>query len=616
MNQRTVVDSHQVKGGDMQSDENPGWTSGDLIGEQYKSASSFSSGFPDIQPTHATILQNQHENHRQYNEQQQQQHPQYNEQHYQIPQQQQQQYRQEERRYLQDPEHTFTQKHQSQQKLLLLQKRPHQHEKNPHVELPLRNSSQPEVFEKVLSTQSDDFERAIPFSNSHFLPSQFPQQLSEAFSPKAQNRNATLNSANHSRIVIPDISSFSKNNPLPSIAFAFKSAAVFSDASPSPSLFDNLSKSTLAVPEELASKLTESKSAAITINSSTDEDELLHRWNKKRRQPQLLNAVTEEANPPELLPFPLDLSAKTNFIRPLMSNRWNFSKNVDGLEEEGFDCVDEWSEADVHRRRSYTVDWPQRPVKKWIHSRNDHFVRDPQSWKDELSTNRRSNELSLTASSYLWADNERSNGTWEGLPSRPRAGSFPASNASRGYSGFISNQLERHKKRVGPQENLMAETYLDMPHLEQIDRVHFVGEDSPGYHPTSHMGSSLSATISQKMSPECELTNYFEETSELLHAQGPIRHEVDQLSDIPPTNRMTPIETMSEIREPTVSAIPTASSSGLECKHCRIIFPDYVLYALHMGYHAHADPFLCNKCGERSSDHRQFFMHIARVAHE
>lgn len=58
------------------------------------------------------------------------------------------------------------------------------------------------------------------------------------------------------------------------------------------------------------------------------------------------------------------------------------------------------------------------------------------------------------------------------------------------------------------------------------------------------------------------------------------------------------------------------SNELFECRHCRIIFPDCVLYTLHMGYHSHDDPFRCNKCGHVSDDHRQFFMHVARVAHE
>lgn len=53
-----------------------------------------------------------------------------------------------------------------------------------------------------------------------------------------------------------------------------------------------------------------------------------------------------------------------------------------------------------------------------------------------------------------------------------------------------------------------------------------------------------------------------------------------------------------------------------ECQHCGIIFPDQILYSMHMGYHNKSDPFQCNLCGQRTKDRRDFFSHISMVAHD
>ena len=36
-----------------------------------------------------------------------------------------------------------------------------------------------------------------------------------------------------------------------------------------------------------------------------------------------------------------------------------------------------------------------------------------------------------------------------------------------------------------------------------------------------------------------------------------------------------------------------------ECEHCKILFSDDIIYAIHRGWHNHADPLQCNLCGER-----------------
>ncbi len=60
----------------------------------------------------------------------------------------------------------------------------------------------------------------------------------------------------------------------------------------------------------------------------------------------------------------------------------------------------------------------------------------------------------------------------------------------------------------------------------------------------------------------------------------------------------------------------TQRGSQFECIHCDIAFKDCIMYTMHMGYHGYHDPFKCNMCGHSSGDKIEFFLHIARAAHE
>lgn len=51
------------------------------------------------------------------------------------------------------------------------------------------------------------------------------------------------------------------------------------------------------------------------------------------------------------------------------------------------------------------------------------------------------------------------------------------------------------------------------------------------------------------------------------------------------------------------------------CKHCRCLFLDDVMYAIHAGCHGFQDPFECNVCGFRASDRFQFQSHMTRSEH-
>nr|XP_039264479.1 ikaros family zinc finger protein-like isoform X2 [Styela clava] len=51
------------------------------------------------------------------------------------------------------------------------------------------------------------------------------------------------------------------------------------------------------------------------------------------------------------------------------------------------------------------------------------------------------------------------------------------------------------------------------------------------------------------------------------------------------------------------------------CQHCRCIFLDHVMYAIHAGCHGFQDPFECNVCGFQATDRFQFQSHMTRSEH-
>ncbi|CAH2068984.1 unnamed protein product, partial [Iphiclides podalirius] len=64
----------------------------------------------------------------------------------------------------------------------------------------------------------------------------------------------------------------------------------------------------------------------------------------------------------------------------------------------------------------------------------------------------------------------------------------------------------------------------------------------------------------------------------------------------------------------SADATPTSSSS-YSCQYCDITFGDLTMHTIHMGFHGYNDPFMCNKCGERSPDRVAFFIHLGRAQH-
>lgn len=68
--------------------------------------------------------------------------------------------------------------------------------------------------------------------------------------------------------------------------------------------------------------------------------------------------------------------------------------------------------------------------------------------------------------------------------------------------------------------------------------------------------------------------------------------------------------------EPPTSTRPDPRSSGLQCTHCRITFPDQTLYFLHKGCHSESNPWKCNICGEQCCNLYQFNSHLLSKSHQ
>ncbi|XP_030022964.2 protein hunchback [Manduca sexta] len=59
----------------------------------------------------------------------------------------------------------------------------------------------------------------------------------------------------------------------------------------------------------------------------------------------------------------------------------------------------------------------------------------------------------------------------------------------------------------------------------------------------------------------------------------------------------------------------SSAASSYTCQFCDITFGDLTMHTIHMGFHGYNDPFMCNKCGERSPDRVAFFIHLGRAQH-
>lgn len=79
---------------------------------------------------------------------------------------------------------------------------------------------------------------------------------------------------------------------------------------------------------------------------------------------------------------------------------------------------------------------------------------------------------------------------------------------------------------------------------------------------------------------------------------------------------MTPLDKKLWNEAPEcISQSQRTEKGEYKCMHCRITFADCIMYTMHMGYHGYKDPYKCNLCGDTCRDRVEFFLHIARAAH-
>ncbi|XP_045506489.1 protein hunchback-like [Colias croceus] len=67
--------------------------------------------------------------------------------------------------------------------------------------------------------------------------------------------------------------------------------------------------------------------------------------------------------------------------------------------------------------------------------------------------------------------------------------------------------------------------------------------------------------------------------------------------------------------EASADAPSSTAQNAYTCQYCDITFGDLTMHTIHMGFHGYNDPFMCNKCGERSADRVAFFIHLGRAQH-
>lgn len=72
----------------------------------------------------------------------------------------------------------------------------------------------------------------------------------------------------------------------------------------------------------------------------------------------------------------------------------------------------------------------------------------------------------------------------------------------------------------------------------------------------------------------------------------------------------------SDAESETSNDVPSSTApNAYTCQYCDISFGDLTMHTIHMGFHGYNDPFMCNKCGERSPDRVAFFIHLGRAQH-
>lgn len=99
--------------------------------------------------------------------------------------------------------------------------------------------------------------------------------------------------------------------------------------------------------------------------------------------------------------------------------------------------------------------------------------------------------------------------------------------------------------------------------------------------------------------------------SHLSHLSSQLSSQLstDALSDIMVGgNRMA--------SQPPVMRDSSTQDTVWRCQYCHIVFPDNILFAIHMGCHDLRNPFRCNICSFQCQDRYEFTSHITRGLHD
>uniref|UniRef100_A0A183AB02 Protein hunchback n=1 Tax=Echinostoma caproni TaxID=27848 RepID=A0A183AB02_9TREM len=96
----------------------------------------------------------------------------------------------------------------------------------------------------------------------------------------------------------------------------------------------------------------------------------------------------------------------------------------------------------------------------------------------------------------------------------------------------------------------------------------------------------------------------------VLNADGSLEED-----DVDPAPRICFNRHAVESADNQVHADEALGSFDYECRFCEIRFRQRALYDIHMGFHSHTDPYLCNRCGHQSGNPVDFFIHLGQMAH-
>jgi len=397
--------------------------------------------------------------------------------------------------------------------------------------------------------------------------------------------------------MIPSISSFSKRNPPPRAQFV------------SPVIREEPQEFMLnEVGENNSRRFSEGHNYSPDAVASQDVAEKFasEAFRGRCKTDGATDVQSRSTRKPDLIQIPLDLSAKTKydeFLRAYYSGKdiepflKLMQSRVDGPKRSH---PSEWDKYEMVRQRARTADWPASGQTYW--QRGDGHL------KKDLE--------------------ETFHGGRDGLEARQRAGSFPSSEARFAWRVAQEREIRRMQQFQAhsnfPYHGNVQKQTTDARSDRGSDSVNMWQSDEQQCNDLPQLESIASLRCSDENPKQTSFNanhNYDEpiltSSSRAPNSSSPDR--TSEKSHEPDADDLDIVDSREKLRmlsEVAGKEEDSGKERSVECPHCRIIFPDYVLYTLHMGYHSHSDPFLCNKCGHQTTNHREFFLHIARVAHE